>query len=437
MSQLDQVNLFRGWPSTDLLPTERLKKAAVDALSNPLVSAEGYGYGPDEGYLPLRKNIAWWLSDFYAPVQPVDFNRICITGGASQNLACILQVFTDPIQTKHVWLADPTYHLVFQTFEDAGFYQRLGGIPEDEEGLDVNALAVALEAFEKKFSESKKDNGHENIKSAKPHRKSYRHVIYCVPTFSNPSNKTMSLSRRESLVTIARKYDALIICDDVYDFLQYPEFNNSLVRSRLPRLVDIDRFLDNGPRDRFGNVVSNGSFSKLIGAGCRVGWAEGTGDLIYGLSQTGSTRSGGAPSQLMSTFINELFEDKSLQRHIVDTIIPAGARRYALIISAINEHLAPLGVTFLSGFEHNLAIGGYYVWIRLSLPFDAAEVCKVALDYYNLVLGDKSLFTVPSSTTPQKDRQQHIRLCFMWEAEDKLAEGVKRLGSVLRMLRDK
>lgn len=160
MSQLDQVNLFRGWPSTDLLPTERLKKAAVDALSNPLVSAEGYGYGPDEGYLPLRKNIAWWLSDFYAPVQPVDFNRICITGGASQNLACILQVFTDPIQTKHVWLADPTYHLVFQTFEDAGFYQRLGGIPEDEEGLDVNALAVALEAFEKKFSESKKDNGH-------------------------------------------------------------------------------------------------------------------------------------------------------------------------------------------------------------------------------------------------------------------------------------
>jgi len=139
----------------------------------------------------------------------------------------------------------------------------------------------------------------------------------------------------------------------------------------------------------------------------------------------------------MSTFINELFEDKSLQRHIADTIIPAGARRYALIISAINEHLAPLGVTFLSGFEHNLAIGGYYVWIRLSLPFDAAEVCKVALDYYNLVLGDKSLFTVPSSTTPQKDRQQHIRLCFMWEAEDKLAEGVKRLGSVLRMLRDK
>jgi len=159
MSQFDQVNLFRGWPSIDLLPTERLKKAAVDALSNPVVSAEGYGYGPDEGYLPLRKNIAWWLSDFYGPMRPVDFDRICITGGASQNLACILQVFTDPIQTKCIWLANPTYHLVFQTFEDAGFYQRLCGIPEDEEGLDVNALAVALEEFEKKLSQRNENNG--------------------------------------------------------------------------------------------------------------------------------------------------------------------------------------------------------------------------------------------------------------------------------------
>lgn len=165
MSRSDQVNLFRGWPSADLLPTERLKKAAVDALSNPVVSAEGYGYGPDEGYLPLRENIARWLTDFYAPVQPIDSNRICITGGASQNLACILQVFTDPIQTKHVWLANPTYHLVFQIFEDAGFYQRLGEIPEDEEGLDVNALALALEAFEKKLPADNEDTGHVRLTS--------------------------------------------------------------------------------------------------------------------------------------------------------------------------------------------------------------------------------------------------------------------------------
>lgn len=96
----------------------------------------------------------------------------------------------------------------------------------------------------------------------------------------------MSLSRRESLIRIARKYDALIICDDVYDFLCWSvEPTGNLVSDAPLRLVDIERTLDDGPATRFGNVVSNGSFSKLIGPGCRVGWAQGTEDFIYGLSE--------------------------------------------------------------------------------------------------------------------------------------------------------
>lgn len=84
MAQLDEVNFFRGWPSPDLLPTEHLK-AAVDALSNPAISAEGFGYGLDEGYQPLRGHIARWLIDAYVPAQLIQSSRICITGGASQN----------------------------------------------------------------------------------------------------------------------------------------------------------------------------------------------------------------------------------------------------------------------------------------------------------------------------------------------------------------
>lgn len=94
----------------------------------------------------------------------------------------------------------------------------------------------------------------------------------------------MSQSRREALVRVARKYDALVVADDVYDFLSWGATHptNPVPRQRL---VDIDRVIDGGPADRFGNVMSNGSFSKLIGPGCRVGWAEGTKDFIYGLSQ--------------------------------------------------------------------------------------------------------------------------------------------------------
>lgn len=100
--------------------------------------------------------------------------------------------------------------------------------------------------------------------------------------------KVVSLRRREGLVRLARRFDALIIADDVYDFLQWPADPNSphiRETASIPRIVDVDGYLDGGPKNRFGNAMSNGSFSKLIGPGMRVGWAEGTEKFAYGLSQ--------------------------------------------------------------------------------------------------------------------------------------------------------
>ena len=103
----------------------------------------------------------------------------------------------------------------------------------------------------------------------------------------------MSLQRRQQLVRVAREYDALVITDDVYDQLQWTassKTSQSLDEAIEPRLVDVDRFLDGGDErpgaDGYGNCVSNGSFSKIVGPGCRTGWAEGTPKFSYGLSQT-------------------------------------------------------------------------------------------------------------------------------------------------------
>ncbi|KAK1020187.1 Valine--pyruvate aminotransferase [Friedmanniomyces endolithicus] len=60
--------------------------------------------------------------------------------------------------------------------------------------------------------------------------------------------------------------------------------------AHLPRLVDVDRDLEGGAdrpdADGFGNVCSNGTFSKIAGPGVRVGWVEGTDKFTYGVSQT-------------------------------------------------------------------------------------------------------------------------------------------------------
>ncbi|KAF9640313.1 hypothetical protein BFW01_g12119 [Lasiodiplodia theobromae] len=268
----NRIDLFAGWPAPSLLPVSLLKDAAVTALSDPNVFFPGLGYGPDEGYEPLRKNIAKWMTEFYLPAEPVSLKHICITGGASQNIACILQVYTDPAVARCVWMVEPAYYLARRIFEDAGFGDgRIRGIPggDDAElgGIDLAYLENAMEDVERQW-----------------HQKIYSHVIYCVPTFSNPSGVTMPKATRRALVRLARKYDILVLCDDVYDFLSANPGNDEAT-SLLPRIVDIDKALDGGPHDSFGNVVSNGSFSKIAGPGCRVGWAEGTEKFIYGLSQ--------------------------------------------------------------------------------------------------------------------------------------------------------
>lgn len=174
-------------------------------------------------------------------------------------------------------------------------------VPEDEEGVDVEYLRREMKKSEEEAKAKLEGSGVDRprFKPERRRAKVYKHVIYCVPTFSNPSSRTMSLDRRKELVRLAREFDALVVCDDVYDFLQWPADEQAsssdvhmerMKTAHLPRLVDIDREVDGGAErdgaDGFGNTCSNGTFSKIAGPGIRVGWVEGTEKFVYGVSQT-------------------------------------------------------------------------------------------------------------------------------------------------------
>lgn len=142
------IDLSSGWPNPALLPANLLRTSATEALTNPSIKDTALHYGADEGYEPLRTHLAAWLSNFYQPCAPITASRICITGGASQNLACVLQVYTDPIYTRNVWMVAPTYFLAARILDDAGFAGRLRGIPEDDEGINLDFLEEGLRAAE-------------------------------------------------------------------------------------------------------------------------------------------------------------------------------------------------------------------------------------------------------------------------------------------------
>ncbi|MBE3049812.1 hypothetical protein IMZ48_46405 [Candidatus Bathyarchaeota archaeon] len=202
----------------------------------------------------------------------------------------------------------------------------------------------------------------------------------------------------------------------------------------LSRLCDIDMGLgptENDPR-HFGNTVSNGSFSKIVAPGIRTGWAEGTPAFAYGLSQTGSTRSGGSPSQFSATLMCKLLRDGTLDSHLQGVIIPALQRRHALLLEALGEHVAPLGVSYDAASEGSGGYGGYFVWLSLPGSLDSEAVAEYAEREENLIVGSGKMFEVHGDEESALFRH-HIRLSFSWEEEDAIVEGVRRLGSVLRV----
>jgi DNA-binding transcriptional MocR family regulator len=146
------INLLRGWPSPRLLPSKALLAGAEAVLSDHVRATEAMLYGPNIGDPALRKGVAEWLSRLYSLRSPSSTNsqashpdpispeRICITNGASGNLAAILSAFTDPTYTRRVWMVEPTYFLACTIFDDAGFQGRLVGVPEDMNGMDVDFL---------------------------------------------------------------------------------------------------------------------------------------------------------------------------------------------------------------------------------------------------------------------------------------------------------
>jgi DNA-binding transcriptional MocR family regulator len=251
----------------------------------------------------------------------------------------------------------------------------------------------------------------------------------------------MSLRRRHELVHLARKHDALVVSDDVYDSLQWPvcrdqrgAHTDASPVTVLSRLCDIDIAL--GPTEsdpsHFGHTVSNGSFSKVVAPGVRTGWAEGTRAFAYGLSQTGSTRSGGSPSQFTATVLCKLLRDGSMDSHIRAVIVPALQRRHRVLLDALAMHLAPLGIECYDGCHGQVTHGGYFAWLSLPVSLDSQRIAEFAEREENLIIGHGKMFEVRGDEEAAPFRH-HIRLSFSWESEEALVEGVRRLGDVIKL----
>lgn len=78
-------------------------------------------------------------------------------------------------------------------------------------------------------------------------------------------------------------------------------------------------------------------------------------------------------------------------------------------------------------------VGGYFIWLSLPEPLLADAVAKRAQAEENLIVAQASLFAVYGDAR-KGELEREIRVCFSWEEEDKLGEGIERLARVIRRM---
>src|SRR3954469_11909252 len=210
------ISFARGVPAPECLPVEELADCARVALERD--GRTILSYGPSPGYGPLRE----WIADRHG----VDPGRVFVTNGSLQGFVFLAQRLA---RGKRVLVEQPTYDRPLKILRELG--AEIAPVRCDDDGLDPDALEAALRDGEAPA------------------------FLYVIPTFQNPSGRTLSEERRRRIVELAREHDLLVFEDDPYGLVRYEG-------TPLPSLLELSD----------GAAIYSSSFSKTIAPGLRVGW---------------------------------------------------------------------------------------------------------------------------------------------------------------------
>ncbi|RLV89491.1 Uncharacterized protein JA1_005139 [Spathaspora sp. JA1] len=418
------INFFKGHPTRQLLPTKQIADSFQKVLltsdyleyDSDLQNQHPLTYGTDPGNLQVRETISQWVDKKFNPTTKTDPNCLNLTSGASYGIANTLASITKVDITQRIFIVTPTYFLINSVFIDLGYEGKLTGINEthgQEYEIDLAYLEQQLQTYSQGL-----DPVHDKINifndPNRGERKYYRFVIYLVPTFSNPGGLTYSLETRTRLVELARKYDMLIISDDVYDLLDYTN------KPLIPKFNQIDRETVN--KAGFGNTISNATFSKIIAPGLRVGWQEtATPKLVAQLAVTGANKSGGTPAQLSTFVVADLITTGEIEK-IITKFNQTYSERAKVLIESVEKYLPPNTKVYGGN-------GGYFLWIELPIN-NHQEIVDILQTNHNVVLAGGEHFEV---TGDERNWGNNcVRVSISYLSKEEIEQGITIWGDVLK-----
>jgi 2-aminoadipate transaminase len=362
------VSFARGAPSTDIVDVEGLRDAAVAAFTNDPAGVTGYGTAI--GYVPLRR----WIAEKHG----VPEDHVLVTNGSMQADAFFFDELVAPGTV--VVTERPTYDRTLLGLRERGADVRLVTLEVD--GIAVDEVAQLLET------------------GARP---AFAHVI---PNFQNPAGYTLSLAKRERLLSLAREHGFLLFEDDPYVDIRFSG-------EPLPRMLE----LDGGPDST--SVVYACSFSKTVCPGIRVGYLVGPPELIDRI-RVRATNTYIAPGMVAQATVYEYLRGPRFPAAL-ERIRTALGERVDLLCSALTEHL-PQAVFARPD-------GGYFLWV--SLPEgEGHDGRRIAAEAATRGVG-----IVPGADFLLEGGANSFRLAYSAVQPEQIDDGVRRLAEAVAAAR--
>jgi 2-aminoadipate transaminase len=361
------ISFARGIPSPDMFPIAALAESAQRAVLND--GRVALNYGPPAGFAPLRE----WLGARHG----VDPERVLVTPGSMIALNFVVGHALRDGGTAIV--EAPTYDRTLRA---------LAAVSADVVTVDNGAEGLDLDALRKLATSSPKPK-----------------LLYVLPTFHNPTGRTMTLEQRRELAAIAVEHDLLVVEDDPYGLLR-------IEGEPQPYLHEL---LREAGGDHLAVFVS--SFSKSVAPGLRVGYLVLPEALV-------------APIEAIAT-----------RTYVSPPLLPQAQLLDFLVSGAFEPHLAylasflrPRRDALLECLEADLSgglarwtrpDGGYFLWLELPLELDAAELNTAATAAGVSFVPGSGFFGAGGG-------HNTARLSFSYPSVEEIREGGNRLTAIIR-----
>ena len=363
----EMISFAGGLPAPELFPCEELSRLAAKLLLE--AGARALQYSTTEGEPALRRAIADRMNRKWETRLAAD--EILITTGSQQGLDLVGKLFLD--EGDAVLCESPTYLGAISAWNV--FQPRWIEVPTDDEGMDPEALERLLECTE-------------SVK-----------LVYAIPNFQNPSGRTWSLPRRRRVMEILSRREVPLIEDNPYGEVRFEG-------EHLPALQSMDRS---------GQVISLGTFSKVLCPGLRIAWVAATRAILEKLvilKQGADLHTSTLDQMLVAAYLEATDLDANISR-----IAEVYRQRRDAMLAALGRFMPPQ-------CSWTRPAGGLFLWLELPADLDAHELLRKSI-------AREVAFVPGGAFFPNGGHPNFARLNFSNMPERRIEEGIRRLAQVV------